>query len=329
MTVPRLLPCVLVTALALSACTTGGAEPLTGDSVARGVAGPADPSALTGPSGSAIEIPTPTPTFLTPESYRAEIADVRDPVRSALARLAGSGKPAILERRAGDAAEALQTAADRLDALAPPVEAQDVHIGYSRAVRALSTRLGTAAFDVRSRGVCTASGLFARLGRSSEVSALHQAGAALQDLGDYPVVTVKAPKQQTRRLPTGRYIRSESRTGRGTLTIHNGGTQDAVITLVRSKRKVVSVYVRKKGKFTVSGVRDGKYRIYFTTGVDWDPKARSFTRSCSFSQFDDPLGFRTTYSSTLVRWQTWRITLHRITGGNARTRNVDPDKFPT
>jgi hypothetical protein len=327
----RLIPCALAAALALSACTTGGdgdSSTAPGDSVARGMAGPSGPSPLSGPSGSVVEIPTPTPSSLTPEDYRAQIADVRDPVRAAFTKLAASGKLTTLEKRAGDTAEALQSAADRLDALAPPAEAQTLHTEYARALRDLSTRLGTAAVDVGSRSVCTASGLLTRLGTSPEVAAVNEAGEALRRLGDYPVVTVKAPKRQTRRLSTGSYIRSESRTGRGTLTIHNGGTHDAVVTLVRGKSKVISVYVRKKGKFTVSGVRDGKYRIYFTTGADWDRKAKSFTRSCSFSQFDDPLGFKTTYTSTHVRWQTWRITLHRITGGNARTRNVDPDKFP-
>ena len=88
------------------------------------------------------------------------------------------------------------------------------------------------------------------------------------------------------------------------------------------------LYVRKKAKFKISGVTDGSYRIYFTHGVDWDGKARSFTRECSFERFQSPVRFKTTYTATQIRWHDWRITLHAITGGNAKTSKVDPDDFP-
>ncbi|MFD0477472.1 hypothetical protein ACFQ0B_61755 [Nonomuraea thailandensis] len=38
--------------------------------------------------------------------------------------------------------------------------------------------------------------------------------------------------------------------------------------------------------------------------------------------------FRTTYTATQILWHDWRITLHSISGGNARTAPVDPDDFP-
>jgi hypothetical protein len=51
---------------------------------------------------------------------------------------------------------------------------------------------------------------------------------------------------------------------------------DAVVTLARGKRPVYSVYVRKNKKYKVTGVNDGTYKVFYSTGVDWDAGAKSF-----------------------------------------------------
>jgi hypothetical protein len=181
---------------------------------------------------------------------------------------------------------------------------------------------------VSSGDLCTSGAVFTDLDDS--LKALDRAGEALEDAGDYKadVVSVKASSKKNRRLRNGQFLRRGGSGGRSSLQIHNGGTRDAVVTLVKGKTKVYSVYVRKKAKFKISGVTDGSYRIYFTHGVDWDGKARSFTRECSFERFQSPVRFKTTYTATQIRWHDWRITLHAITGGNAKTSKVDPDDFP-
>src|SRR5690606_31218994 len=135
---------------------------------------------------------------------------------------------------------ALSDAAARLEALAPPPEVAAEHATFVSAMRALSAGIGTIRLGVDSGQVCTASGVLASLGRTGELKSLDAAGEALADRGDYPadVVSIKARKQTSRRLPNGRYLRSGSRTGRATFSIHNGGTRDAVITLARGKKPV-------------------------------------------------------------------------------------------
>jgi hypothetical protein len=123
-------------------------------------------------------------------------------------------------------------------------------------------------------------------------------------------------------------VRSGSRGARGALTIDNGGSDDAVITLALGKRPVYSVYVRKNKNYEVTGVRDGTYRVFYTTGEDWDAGTKSFSRNCDFERFEDSLKFRTTYSATLIRWSKWRISLQPAVGGNARTSPVSPGDFP-
>ncbi|MFD0660262.1 hypothetical protein [Thermocatellispora tengchongensis] len=329
-----MFPCVLtVTALALTACTSTGtpSEPQPGSSVASGAIGPGGPA---GDGATAVETAppaTPTPATLTPEAYRVQLDAVRGPVRDALSKVASAGSLKSLESRADDAEDALNEAASTLAALTPPAEVAAQHADFVDALRGMSAGMGDLRVAVDSRSVCTASGALASLGKSGELKELQEAADALSDVGDYPsdVVSVKARAETSRRLPNGRYLRSESRNGRGNLAINNGGSRDAVVTLLRGKKRVISVYVRKKSKFTVAGVRDGKYRVYFTTGTDWDARERSFSRSCSFQRFEDSFPFKTTYTATQVRWQNWRITLHAIKGGNAQTGDVNPDDFPS
>jgi hypothetical protein len=101
----------------------------------------------------------------------------------------------------------------------------------------------------------------------------------------------QALAEQDRRLDNGQLVRPGSRTGRGELTIDNGGDKDAVISLAMNKSPAFSGYVRNSSKYTVKGIRDGTYEIFFTTGVDWDSQNRTFTRDRTLQRFDDTTEF--------------------------------------
>lgn len=270
----RLPALLLASAVALAGCGSGADG---GDTGRNG-----DPSGSE--SGAASTAPA-----LTPEDYGARIGDVRGPIRKALSRLAAARTVGSLRTRAEKAEEVLTGAAEKLSALAPPADARAEHDAYVAALRKLATGIGEVRVSIDTGAVCTGSGVLAGLGRSGELDALAEAADALAGRGDYPadVMSVKARKETSRRLPNGRYIVSENRSGRGRFAITNGGDRDAVVTMVRGKKKAVSVYVRRGSKFTVSGVRDGEYDVYFTTGEDWDAKAGAFTRLCSFQRFEE------------------------------------------
>ncbi len=134
--------------------------------------------------------------------------------------------------------------------------------------------------------------------------------------------------EQDRRLDNGQFVRAGSRTGRGELTIDNGSGQDSVVTLAMNKNPELSVYVRNDSKYTVKGIRDGTYEIFFTTGADWDSQNRTFTRDRTFQRFDERLNFTTIETATEVRWRTATITLHSVPGGTAMISEVNPNDFP-
>jgi hypothetical protein len=129
---------------------------------------------------------------------------------------------------------------------------------------------------------------------------------------------------QNRRLANGQFVRAGSRTGMGELTIDNGGNHDAVITLAVDKRAVYSVYVQQASRYTVQGIRDGTYEVFFSTGVDWDSQNRNFTRDRSLQHFDDTFNFTTTSTEAT----TWTIAIYPVPNGNARTSPVNPNDFP-
>lgn len=325
---PRLISCTLALAtLTLAGCTSPQLGPVGGEPTASGIAGAGASPAASAPAGSEPAA-SPSGSPLTAEAYRGELDSRRKTVLAAINAMAGARTPKSLNQNVERAETALNEAADALSAVTPPAEIRAQHDGYVAGLRDLAAELGSTAGKVSGRDLCTSAAVLADLG--TPLKTLDTAGQALQGAGDYPadVVTVKAGAKQNRRLGNGAFIKRDSLTGRSFLEIDNGGTRDAVVTLIRGGSKAFTVYVRKRSKFKVRGVRDGTYKIFFTHGVDWDGKARSFTRRCSYERFQESVKFKTTYTATQIRWHDWTITLHAITGGNAKTDDVDPDSFP-
>ncbi len=303
---------VLAATCALAACT---ARPgATGGNASGGTAGPS--------AASSTE-----PAAMTPEAYRSALAAAR-PAGTTLAAIAKARTFKSLHQRIGRAESALESAVARLGALRPPQDVAPEHTDYVAALRALNGRLGALDQDVSSHALCNGTAVLAKLGASGDFTTFRASADDLAKAGDYPVVALKPPARHTRRLGNGTVLLSAIRGGRGALTVKNGGSHDGVVTLVRGGRRAVSFYVRKGANAKLANVRDGTYRVYFTTGADYDRSARAFTRDCGFSKFDDPLRFRTVYSAGRVSWDNWTLTLNTVFGGNASTSDVDPDAFP-
>lgn len=318
----RLLSIGVAATFTLAACTSGG------DAAAPGTTGPSETSS--GASAGASAAPS-APSGLTPEAYQVALDAAGKPVSTTLKDIGKARTIKTLSQRVRRVKNAVGDAVSQLGAVQPPVEIGTEHTDYLAALRAMDGELDDVRSAVEGRSLCTSAAVLARLGKSTEFGDLKEAGADLAGGGDYSggVLTVKPPKERTRRLSNGTVLVSRIRGGRGNLTVKNGGRQDSVVTLVKGKKKAVSVYVRRKSTAKVPNIRDGKYKVFFTSGVDYDRGARAFTRSCAFQRFDDPLPYRTRYSATVVRWDNWTITLNKVTGGNASTSDVSPDNFPS
>jgi hypothetical protein len=150
--------------------------------------------------------------------------------------------------------------------------------------------------------------------------------------------TVAAGELETRllvwkiaRQPNGTLLVNKLRGGYGKLTVKNRGELDAVLMFAKPsapKKALLAVYVRGGKSATVTGIKDGTYVVLYAMGTRWDTHGKVFTSSAERRRFDDTVRFRTTRTSTQIRFVTWTLTLQARSGGNAPTTWVDEDDFP-
>ncbi|MEU8354590.1 hypothetical protein AB0C27_01150 [Nonomuraea sp. NPDC048882] len=137
-------------------------------------------------------------------------------------------------------------------------------------------------------------------------------------------VTVQAETAALARPSNGRILYHRIGGGVNQLKIKNGTSRDGVVALVRGSTKAISIYVRAKSTATIRDVRDGTYRIYFTTGSRFSVSKGRFGRNAVYQRFNDRLRFR----SPGTRYTIYTLTLHPVRGGKARTSGVNPKDFP-
>jgi hypothetical protein len=284
-----------------------------------------------GKDGKAVSSQAGSARPISIQEYGSTVRGIFEPLESALKEL-GKGKGYKgLTGRITAAQDAARQAASRLSQVSPPSQIAREHSQLVAVLPQFHNELDGLSAKARDRELCSGATVLTGLDSADTTSALRNALAAVNAKmsGEQLVLTVPtAGRGSSPRPANGKFIRSGNRSGRAQLIIANGGSDDAVVTLIRGSKPAVSVYVREGKKYTVTGVADGRYGIFFTGGSAWDDKARAFGRDCAFQRFEDPLNYRTVRTATQIRWQTWRITLNKVVGGNARTSEVDPNDFP-
>ncbi len=146
-----------------------------------------------------------------------------------------------------------------------------------------------------------------------------------------PIPTDTPPPTPTpRSLTTGTFVtEAVSRDGLGQLSIDNGQELDALAILADpAGSPQIAVYVRSYETFTITGIRDGSYQLFFSLGEDWNQPSAEFTRRASYFRFEDPLPYETIPSATGSRYTAWEVTLHPVVGGTAETEQIGEDEFP-
>lgn len=128
---------------------------------------------------------------------------------------------------------------------------------------------------------------------------------------------------------TGTFFTRSWEFGTGELSITNGHDRDAVAVLAYPSLVVHSaVYIRTGDSFTITGIQDGNYYLYFMLGSDWDGSIGKFTHDKSFFRFSRSLPFTTTWTDDGYQYTIYELTLHPVRGGNAVTNAVEEEDFP-
>ncbi|MFD0275432.1 hypothetical protein ACFVHB_16215 [Kitasatospora sp. NPDC127111] len=305
------------TALLLAACSSGG----SGGSDAFGL-GSGNSGA---PSASATSTPTPTPTPTpTKPPYGPILTGYIDPVSAALGKLNAAASLDAFSTALQEASTAASSAGSGLGLADEPAAVYTARRQLVTALSQLSTDLTKVRGDIKKKKVCAVTSAFAEVGQSEGLKAVPAALAQMTAAG-YPTTfnVPQTPQLQTRSLDNGTMVREGRLRGHGVLNVDNGGSADAVVSLAKDGKSIHSIYVGKGKKASIEGIEDGTYEVFFSGGVDWDATLKAFTQNCDFSKFDDTMAYETgrTYTS-------WSITLQPTVGGNAKTSDVDEDKFP-
>lgn len=134
---------------------------------------------------------------------------------------------------------------------------------------------------------------------------------------------------QNRSLPASKVLIPPASSGSGSLKLSNGTARDAYVKLVdpASRKSIATLYVKKNTDLKLEQIPDGTYEVLFVTGEDWDSKTKSFTRSSSFTKFDQSLNFVTEQSGNEIRYTIIELTLNPVVNGNATLSGVDQQEF--
>jgi hypothetical protein len=116
--------------------------------------------------------------------------------------------------------------------------------------------------------------------------------------------------------------------GHGKLTVNNGNPEDAAVIVTSSTGKPSDrlFYVRARMEATITGIPPGRYRIEFQIGKHWESEDEQFQCALATAIFDREDAFEEQTTATDVETDV-EVTLHKVVGGNAKTRPLDPSAF--
>lgn len=121
--------------------------------------------------------------------------------------------------------------------------------------------------------------------------------------------------------------------GLGKLEIKNGTDLDAVAKLIDLSKDVAiyTVYIKAQDTYTIKKIPDGRYKLFFSAGQNWDEVSNNFLVMPSYSKFEDIFDYYTKkyiegdYEHTKVT--TWSVTLNPVEGGTAKTDDISEQEF--
>ena len=117
--------------------------------------------------------------------------------------------------------------------------------------------------------------------------------------------------QEPQRPNTGTFVKDQVRDGYGELTIINDNSmQDALVVLTdTAKVPRIAVYIRSGDSFTISGIVDGTYEVYFKFGNKWDGSSTNFVERGNQYRLGRPIDITTTWKSDRVEYNIWKLAL--------------------
>ena len=139
---------------------------------------------------------------------------------------------------------------------------------------------------------------------------------------------------QEYRPETGTFIKDMQRNGLGVLTIVNSDNRmDAFAELTGlNKEPLIKVFIRAGESFTISGIEDGQYDMYFKLGNRWDQSNLKFLANETLYKLDKSLQFQTEETPQGRSYSAWTVALEgSVPNGNEpmQPNPVSQEEFPS
>jgi hypothetical protein len=155
-----------------------------------------------------------------------------------------------------------------------------------------------------------------------------------------PSITATSATSRSRTLPKPSTVVTQNRSQTlstvlisqamgGALTVSNGTNRDAFVKLIEPNSGILlaGFFVKSNSSYTLEQIPDGTYRVLFALGQGWNPNTQVFTKNKQFAKFNKPLAYTTTQLSNSIQYKVFKITLHPVVGGQARTSGVSEQEF--
>jgi len=127
------------------------------------------------------------------------------------------------------------------------------------------------------------------------------------------------------------FIKPQDLPGLSYLTVVNGTRFDAALKLLSPAQchEILCrfVFIGAGKSVRIQGLGSGQYRVIFITGTHWEAATAKFTRQVGVQEFVGGVTFSQTKQAGSISFNTSKITLHPVAGGNAHTRRMSLEEF--
>lgn len=164
--------------------------------------------------------------------------------------------------------------------------------------------------------------------KSSSTSARPSAPAIPAPAATVQPVLPPCPSEAQARPRSGVELGGRYRGGLGRLRVANGTDLDAVAVLIDDPTEAPrrAIFIRSGESGSMTSVPPGRYRLRFQVGSDWLAERR-FCRPRGTSEFDSAFDFEEVESDRGTRFGAYKVTLHPVPQGTARTHVVPDSRF--
>ena len=107
--------------------------------------------------------------------------------------------------------------------------------------------------------------------------------------------------------------------------MHNEASMDVVAALTSMDLKpLIAIYIRSGDSYSLSGIDNGTYGLYFTMGSSWENETGKFGSARGLYHFSNPLIFNTSEDSEGIEYSAYEVNLYEVPVGES---NIIPANF--